>query len=108
MSAPIPTHPSRDTDLDEGATRRARAANPERSILESYAGREERRGGTALERNDDAVFADTEETPPYPLDGTDDTAASKVPGETADGLDETDEEVRRQAEDRPLGPGPDA
>lgn len=107
MAAPSQTNPSRDTDLDEEATRRAREANPERSILESYAGREERDGYLG-ERNDDDAFGDSEDSPPYPLDGTDDTAASSVPGETVDGLDETEEEVRRQAEDRPLGPGPDA
>ena len=77
----------RDVDLDEEAARKAREASPERSVLESYSGREERGGFLG-------------ETPPSPLDGTDDTVASAVPGETVDGLDEMEEEVRRQAEDR--------
>lgn len=89
----------RDVDLDEEAARKAREASPERSVLESYSGREER-GGFLGERNDDDAFDDVDETPPYPLDGTEDTVASAVPGETVDGLDELEEEVRRQAEDR--------
>ncbi len=96
----------RDADLDEDAIRRAHAANPDRSVLESYSGREEA-GGTLGERNDDDAFDDVDDAPPYPLDGSDDVAAPTIPGETIDGLDETEEEVRRQAEDRPLGPGPD-
>lgn len=106
MADPFDNRFRRDVDLDETAAHRARKADPDRSLLETIAGREER-GGFQGERNDDGTFEDGEDTPPYPLDATDDTTPSTVPGETVDGLDELDEEVRRQAEDRPLGPGPD-
>ncbi len=76
---PSMTEPVATSTSTRRRPRRAHAANPDRSVLESYSGREEA-GGPLGERNDDDAFEEVEDAPPYPLDATDDVLASTVPG----------------------------